>query len=85
MIRAWVTEPYAIELIKFLLGNALVLEKMVISTERNFGQTGNEFLRSADDNGTQKECTPDMLLEFSKKVLSLPRISPRAVVHMEVC
>ncbi|XP_056171061.1 putative F-box/LRR-repeat protein At3g18150 [Syzygium oleosum] len=80
MVYACVTEPYVIELIEFLLGNALVLEKMVISTKKNFEQTRNGI-----GIGVQKDSPPDMLLEFSKKVFSLPRISPRAVVHMAVC
>ncbi|XP_056171444.1 uncharacterized protein LOC130139116 [Syzygium oleosum] len=84
-VFACVTEPYVIELIEFLLGNALVLEKMVISTKRNSKENRNGILYLADTSGLEKDYTSDMLLDFSQKVLSLPRISPRAVVHVAVC
>lgn len=41
MLYACVTEPYVIELIEFLLGNVLILEKMVISTKKNTGVARN--------------------------------------------
>ncbi|KAI6673154.1 hypothetical protein NL676_001060 [Syzygium grande] len=83
MIYACVTEPYVIELIEFLLGNALVLERMVISSRKISGETRKEIFYSKGIV-LQKVPTSDMLLDFSKKVLSLPRISPHAVIHMTV-
>ncbi|KAF8007860.1 hypothetical protein BT93_K1755 [Corymbia citriodora subsp. variegata] len=82
MIYACVTEPYVIELIEFLLGNALILEKMVISTKRNTGVTRNGESHYFDV-ALEEDFDSEMLVEFSKKVFSFPRISPSAVVHFD--
>ncbi|XP_056171578.1 F-box/LRR-repeat protein At3g03360-like [Syzygium oleosum] len=68
MIYACVTEPYVIELIEFLLGNALVLETMVISAKRNFKEARNGF-SCFSDIGLEEYFTSDMLLDFSKKAM----------------
>ncbi|GMG98621.1 hypothetical protein Nepgr_000461 [Nepenthes gracilis] len=69
-IYGCITKPYVIQLIEFLLKNAAVLEKMVIDSKKKLPHSVN------------KDITSDELLEMSRKILSFPRASSQAVVHL---
>ncbi|XP_010275939.1 PREDICTED: putative F-box/LRR-repeat protein At5g54820 [Nelumbo nucifera] len=60
--------PCAMQLVEFLLQNAVALEKIMIYTKRN-KQTDQHNQFSADE-----------LLEFTKKLLNFPRASKHAVI-----
>lgn len=60
---------HVIPLTKFLLKNATVLEKMIISA------------RKVDDRRQHSENTPQELLEVALKLLSFPRSSLQAVIE----
>lgn len=81
MIYGYVTEPYVFELIEFLLKNALVLEKMVISTKRTLQPIHQYEFFEHDVENQQDHFTSKELLEFSQKLLSLPRASKSAVIQ----
>ncbi|KAF7849646.1 hypothetical protein BT93_L0433 [Corymbia citriodora subsp. variegata] len=82
-IYGYVLEPDVIELIEFLLKKAQVLEKMEISTKKTLQQTCSKYMFSSDIGCPSKDyCTLDALLEFSQKLLSFPRASTRAAVHL---
>ncbi|KAA8524483.1 hypothetical protein F0562_010906 [Nyssa sinensis] len=70
MLFGSITESYAIQLAEFLLKSAMVLEKMVIST--------NESVKPDHQNSLSS----DELLEFSRKLLSIPRASTCATIHL---
>lgn len=70
-----------IELIEFLLKNAMVLEKMVISTKKTLQPTQQYYIFSASVDRQKEHFTSEKLLEFSQKLLSLPRASTHAVIH----
>ncbi|KAL3715152.1 hypothetical protein ACJRO7_006964 [Eucalyptus globulus] len=79
MVYACVTNPIMIKLIQYVLSHASFLKKIVISSKREFGSTrgGNFYYFDEEDYSS------DQLLEFSKKLLSVSRSSPRAVVLLE--
>lgn len=81
MIYGYVTEPYVLELVEFLLKNALVLEKMVISTKRTL-QPIHQYELFKDAVFDQEDhFTPEELLQFSQKLLTFPRASKSAVIQ----
>lgn len=81
MIYGYVTEPYVLELIEFLLKNALVLEKMVISTKRTLQPIHQYELFKDAVSDQEDRFTPEELLQFSQKLLTLPRASKSAVIQ----
>lgn len=71
MIYGYVTEACVFELIEFLLKKALVLEKMVISTNRTLRRIHPyEFL---DTEKQKAHLASKELLEFSQKLLNLEK------------
>ncbi|XP_030440230.2 putative F-box protein At1g49610 isoform X2 [Syzygium oleosum] len=82
-VYGYVLESDVIELIEFLLKNAQVLEKMEISTKKTLQRTRGKYMFSRDIGHPSKDyCTSDALLDFSQKLLSFPRASTRAVIHL---
>ncbi|OMO65638.1 hypothetical protein CCACVL1_21463 [Corchorus capsularis] len=73
----YITEPYVIDTVEFLLKNATVLEKLEISTKKTLKHSHQAY------SSRQKvELTTEQRVEFSQQLLSLPRASPRAVIHI---
>ncbi|OMP10150.1 hypothetical protein COLO4_04774 [Corchorus olitorius] len=76
-VYGYVTEPYVFDIIKFLLKNAMVLEKLEISTQATFNPSHSELYCSH----WKAEYTKEQQVEFAQKLFSLPRASTRAVIH----
>ncbi|OMO65640.1 hypothetical protein CCACVL1_21465 [Corchorus capsularis] len=72
----YITEPYVIDTVEFLLKNATVLEKLEISTNKTLKHSHQAYY-----SRRKVELTTEQRLEFSQKLLSLPRASPRAVIR----
>ncbi|OMO54211.1 hypothetical protein COLO4_36556 [Corchorus olitorius] len=70
-----ITKPYVIDMIEFLLKNAMVLEKLEISTQKIVRYN---YRRSYLD--TKVELTLEQRLEVYQKLFSLPRASKHAVI-----
>ncbi|KAI6679877.1 hypothetical protein NL676_033758 [Syzygium grande] len=82
-IFGYVLEPGVMELTEFLLKKARVLEKMEISTKKTLQRAHSKYMFSSDIGRPSKDyCSSDELLEFSRKLLSFPRASTRAVIHL---
>ncbi|KAF8391419.1 hypothetical protein HHK36_023724 [Tetracentron sinense] len=64
----YVDGHHEMDLVQFLLKHAMVLEKMVIYSKR------------LEHLNWRKLFMPEELLEFTQKILSFPRASPRAVI-----
>ncbi|OMO65630.1 hypothetical protein CCACVL1_21466 [Corchorus capsularis] len=69
-IYGHITEPYVIDMIEFLLKNAMVLEKLEISTHKTFGPSPKNSCCER-----KVELTTEQRQEFSQKLFSLPRAS----------
>ncbi|OMO65617.1 hypothetical protein CCACVL1_21467 [Corchorus capsularis] len=76
-IYGYITEPYVIDTVEFLLKNATVLEKLEISTKKTLKHS-----HQANSSCQKVELSAEQRLEFSQKLSSLPRASPRAVIHI---
>ncbi|OMO65636.1 F-box/LRR-repeat protein, partial [Corchorus capsularis] len=72
-IYGHITEPYVIDMIEFLLKNAMVLEKLEISSQNTF----RPFPKT-NCCPRKVELTTEQRQEFSRKVFSLPRASTSA-------
>lgn len=79
-IYGYVTEPYVIELVEFVLMKAKVLEKLVISTKRTLNPSQQHCISSTEVGPQKGYFTSEKLLEFSRKLLSFPRASTGAVI-----
>jgi hypothetical protein len=79
MIYGYITEPYVIDMAKFLLKNAIVLEEMVISTKKPPPDEWYVFYGPINKDN----CTSEGLLEYSQELFSFPRASSMAVIHFD--
>ncbi|OMO60997.1 hypothetical protein COLO4_33627 [Corchorus olitorius] len=81
-IYGLITEPYVIDFIEFLLKKAMVLESLVISTDTALKPPQQpEIFGVTYCYGKKDVFTTEKRLEFSQKLLSLPRVSKRAVIQ----
>ncbi|KAA8524482.1 hypothetical protein F0562_010905 [Nyssa sinensis] len=81
MIYGYITEPYVIELVEFLLKRATVLEKMVFSTSKTLQPEHPYYFFAAAVDRQKHHFTSEKLLAISQRLLSIPRASTRAVIH----
>lgn len=80
MIYGYITEPYVIELVEFLLKKAKVLEKLVISTRRTLNPNRQHCISSTEIGPQKGYFTSEKMLEFSRKLLSFQKASSEAVI-----
>ncbi|OMO60995.1 F-box protein [Corchorus olitorius] len=80
MIYGHITEPYVIGFIEFLLKKAMVLERLVVSTDTALKPSQRPDICGVT-YGKKDVFTAKKRLEFSQKLLSLPRVSKRAVIQ----
>ncbi|XVF16849.1 hypothetical protein REPUB_Repub10bG0067500 [Reevesia pubescens] len=76
-----VTKPHVIEFVDFLLKNAMVLEKLVISTKKTFQPTQRQHAFSSAVAYQKDALSIEKRLEVCQKLCISPRASRYAMIH----